>query len=279
MNNNENTNNQNSNNNEEKLYNTQSLLKVTPEPKKSLYSTIVIKLDNIIKKNNSLKSRSIKKVTNVEHKTHNVVQIIKGRNLAKKEKIKINVDSRTFFLQQRNLCIVALDKIINNIDEKDKNNIRKHSRKIDVENINNIHINKTNYNSYREKLTEYATKKMYNQYAPRETTKYKIYKYSFIMTSIVFVISLLAILNWVNQGIKSKGTISPIYSQAVTSRQGLEDNGTIKTSNDNSDHGNSGGPVLTMINGKLKVVGILSGANKGSDSMKGRVVPIGAAFN
>lgn len=82
-----------------------------------------------------------------------------------------------------------------------------------------------------------------------------------------------------NQGIKSKGTISPIYSQAVTSRQGLEDNGTIKTSNDNSDHGNSGGPVLTMINGKLKVVGILSGANKGSDSMKGRVVPIGAAFN
>ena len=32
-----------------------------------------------------------------------------------------------------------------------------------------------------------------------------------------------------NQGIKSKGTISPIYSQAVTSRQGLEDNGTITT--------------------------------------------------
>ena len=48
---------------------------------------------------------------------------------------------------------------------------------------------------------------------------------------------------------------------------------------DNSDHGNSGGPVLTNIGGKLKVVGILSGANKGSDSMKGRVVPIGAVFN
>lgn len=81
------------------------------------------------------------------------------------------------------------------------------------------------------------------------------------------------------QGVKSKGAISPIYSQAVTSRQGLEDNGTIKTSNDNSDHGNSGGPVLTLVGGKLKVVGILSGANKGDDSMKGRVVPIGAAFN
>lgn len=80
------------------------------------------------------------------------------------------------------------------------------------------------------------------------------------------------------QGVKSKGSISPIYSQAVTSRQGLEDNGTIKTSNDNSDHGNSGGPVLASKDGKLKVVGILSGANSGSASMKGRVVPIGAAF-
>ncbi len=80
------------------------------------------------------------------------------------------------------------------------------------------------------------------------------------------------------QGVKTKGNISPIYSQAVTSRQGLEDNGTIKTSNDNSDHGNSGGPVMTVKDGKLKVVGILSGANSGSASMKGRVVPIGAAF-
>ena len=81
------------------------------------------------------------------------------------------------------------------------------------------------------------------------------------------------------QGVETKGTISPIYSQAVTSRQGLEDDGTIKTSNDNTDHGNSGGPVLTIVGGKLKVVGILSGAQKGKDSMKGRVVPIGAVFN
>lgn len=80
------------------------------------------------------------------------------------------------------------------------------------------------------------------------------------------------------QGTSSKGTVAPIYSQAVTSRQGLEDDGTIKTSNDNSDHGNSGGPVLTLKEGKLVVVGILSGATPGSDSMKGRVVPIGAPF-
>ena len=82
------------------------------------------------------------------------------------------------------------------------------------------------------------------------------------------------------QGVKAQGNISPIYSQAVTSRAGLEDDGTIKTSNDNTDHGNSGGPVLATKDGKYVVVGILSGANSGSDSShrKGRVIPIGAAF-
>lgn len=80
------------------------------------------------------------------------------------------------------------------------------------------------------------------------------------------------------QGVKTKGAISPIYTHAVTSRQGVEDNGTVKTSNDNTDHGNSGGPVFVEKDGKLIVVGILSGANKGDDSMKGRIVPIGAVF-
>lgn len=81
-----------------------------------------------------------------------------------------------------------------------------------------------------------------------------------------------------NQGATTKGNISPIYSTAITARQGLEDDGTIKTANDNSDHGNSGGPVFAEKDGKYVVVGILVGANKGSDSMKGRVVPIGNAL-
>ena len=83
-----------------------------------------------------------------------------------------------------------------------------------------------------------------------------------------------------NQGETKGGNISPIVTEAITSREGLEDNGTIKTSNDNSDHGNSGGPVYAIKEGKYVVVGILSGVNYGSDmSMrKGRVVPIGALF-
>ena len=80
------------------------------------------------------------------------------------------------------------------------------------------------------------------------------------------------------QGVKKEGSISPIYSTAVTARQGLEDNGTIKTANDNTDHGNSGGPVMIEKGGKYSVIGILSGANVGSASMKGRVVPIGNAL-
>jgi hypothetical protein len=82
------------------------------------------------------------------------------------------------------------------------------------------------------------------------------------------------------QGATAQGKVSPIYSQAVTSRSGIEDDGTIKTSNDNTDKGNSGGPVLVNKNGKYTVVGILVGANVGSDAShrKGRVIPIGAAL-
>ena len=82
------------------------------------------------------------------------------------------------------------------------------------------------------------------------------------------------------QGITRDGNISPIVTEAITSRDGLEDNGTIKTSNDNIDHGNSGGPVYAIKDGKFVIVGILSGFITGTDiSMKkGVVVPIGAMF-
>lgn len=82
------------------------------------------------------------------------------------------------------------------------------------------------------------------------------------------------------QAPKTRGSVSPIYSQSVTSRNGLEDDGTIKTSNDDSDHGNSGGPVLVNRDGKYIVVGILSGVTFGSDMShrKGCIIPIGAAF-
>lgn len=84
-----------------------------------------------------------------------------------------------------------------------------------------------------------------------------------------------------NMSKTQQGVVSPDLSEAITSRQGLEDGGWIRTSNENTDHGNSGGPVFAMHNGKLTVVGVLTGAMVGSDPShrKGRIVPIGAVFN
>ena len=84
-----------------------------------------------------------------------------------------------------------------------------------------------------------------------------------------------------NMDEKQNGKISPDVSEAITARQGLEDGGWIRTSNENTDHGNSGGPVFTIRSNKQTVIGLCSGANSGSDGShrKGRIVPIGAAFN
>lgn len=84
-----------------------------------------------------------------------------------------------------------------------------------------------------------------------------------------------------NMDERQGGQVSPDASEAITSRQGLEDGGWIRTSNENTDHGNSGGPVFTIRNGKYTVVGLCSGAILGSDEShrKGRIVPIGAIFN
>ena len=66
---------------------------------------------------------------------------------------------------------------------------------------------------------------------------------------------------------------SPISSHAEVAREGLDVNNTIMTANDNTEPGNSGGPVFVKRNNKYIVVGILSG----SKYEKGRVVPIKAA--
>jgi hypothetical protein len=64
--------------------------------------------------------------------------------------------------------------------------------------------------------------------------------------------------------------VSPISSHAEVARDGLDTDGTIMTSNDDTQSGNSGGPVFMLEDGKYTVVGILSGSTAG----KGRIVPI-----
>jgi hypothetical protein len=70
--------------------------------------------------------------------------------------------------------------------------------------------------------------------------------------------------------------VTPIYSTCQVARNGLDVNGTIMVSNDNTERGNDGGPV-TVVNseGVYQVVGILSG----STFAKGRIVPVSVVYS
>ena len=84
-------------------------------------------------------------------------------------------------------------------------------------------------------------------------------------------------------GAENSSSVTPIYSESSVAREGLDTDGCILLANSETDHGNSGGPVIASKDGKYVVVGILTGANMlGSKSrklteaskMKDRVVPI-----
>ena len=82
-------------------------------------------------------------------------------------------------------------------------------------------------------------------------------------------------------GAENVNHLSPIYSESTVAREGLDVDGCILLSNSETDHGNSGGPVFAVKDGRYVVVGILSGANRlgsktgaGGGKWKDRVVPI-----
>ena len=74
------------------------------------------------------------------------------------------------------------------------------------------------------------------------------------------------------RGAESSLQIEPIYSTCNVARQGLDVNGTIMVSNDNTERGNAGGPVLIKNGNTYQIVGVMSG----STFAKGRIVPISA---
>jgi len=70
--------------------------------------------------------------------------------------------------------------------------------------------------------------------------------------------------------------VTPIYSTCQVARNGLDVNGTIMVSNDNTERGNDGGPVTVVgSDGTYRVVGILSG----STFAKGRIVPVSVVYS
>ena len=86
----------------------------------------------------------------------------------------------------------------------------------------------------------------------------------------------------VGVGAEDLRNVTPIYSESFVAREGLDVDGCILLSNSETDHGNSGGPVVTVKDGQYVVVGILSGSNRlgsktgnsSSGKWKDRVVPI-----
>lgn len=86
-------------------------------------------------------------------------------------------------------------------------------------------------------------------------------------------------------GAENVSKVTPVFSESSVAREGLDTDGCILLSNSETDHGNSGGPVLAQKDGNYVVVGLLSGANRlGSKTgnsqdgkWKDRVVPIANA--
>lgn len=79
----------------------------------------------------------------------------------------------------------------------------------------------------------------------------------------------------------NRGKVDPLFVESTVAVNGLNDFGCIQLDNSETDHGNSGGPVFTVHDGKPVCVGILSGATRlgalsGSrdGKWKDRVVPI-----
>ena len=194
-----------------------------PQKKKSLYDTIIIKLDNLVNKKNAIKMIESKKITSIEEKNITKKKQKKNNNLKKIEKMKLNVDSEEFGHQLYNLNKIAL----NNLSNKSETKTRRYNSLNKLTKIDKVQISDENYNKYQNKLNRFAINKLYYKIAPKETKKYKIYKYSVILTSFLFCLTLVVILNWIIQGVNIK-----MISYSITEQTTMSDsyNGTLYNS-------------------------------------------------
>jgi len=166
--------------------------------KRSLYDTVILKLDDLINRNDSLSKKSSKKVTSVENAiVDKKFHLFKPRDITKCHNIKINIDSEEFGRQLYNLNKIAL----NNLSSIRPKCVRKYSSIAKLETMEKIHISDENFDKYQKKLNRFAVDKLYYKLAPKETKKYKLYKYSVFVSGCVFVATSIIILNWFIQGI------------------------------------------------------------------------------
>lgn len=167
--------------------------------KKSLYDTVVIKLDDLINNRKALSRYHTQKVTSIEEPFNyqKKIHLLKPRDITKDKNFKLNVDSEEYGRQLYNLNKIALNVLSSNRPKK----VRKYSTLSKIQNIEKVQVSKNNYLKYQQKLQKFAINKLYYKFAPKESNKYKLYKYSVMLSSMVFVVTAVIILNWFVQGL------------------------------------------------------------------------------
>ncbi len=166
--------------------------------KKSLYDTVIIKLDDIINSKSVLRNYTTKKVTNVEYpKKNNKKSFFRfKRNLTKSKNFKLNVMSDEFGSQLYNLNRIALTNLSKNRNVE----VRKNNILSKLDKIEKIHISKSNYLKYQKNLNKFAINKLYYKYAPKESKRYRLYQFSVVLSGLVFILTSTIVVNWFIQG-------------------------------------------------------------------------------
>ena len=167
--------------------------------KKSLYNTVILKLDEIIRKNNSLETKRKYKVTEVQTNKNKKRKILPP--LAIGDEIKINVETDDYGRYLYKLNKIALKNLTKQYKNKDKVRNSKHSKLV---NVDNVHVSKKNYDNYQEKLNSFAINKLYYKFAPKESKKYKLYKACLTFSLVIFIFTSVIIVNWLKQGYSIK---------------------------------------------------------------------------
>lgn len=170
----------------------------TLKRKKSLYDTVIIKLDDLINSRRALKANTSKKIVDIEDtKIEKKFYLLKPKDITNNPDIKINVDSEEFGRQLYNLNKIAIKNL--NIQKDQK--VRKPNIASRIGRIEKIKISKNNYLKYQSKLNKFAINKLYYRLAPKETKKYKLYKTGVILSSFMLIVTSVIIINWFIQGL------------------------------------------------------------------------------
>ena len=162
---------------------------------KSLYQTIKITLESIIKGRKQLQKRNYIKVIDVIEFKSCKKKVLGNKNLEKK---KVNIEDKKLGSYIYDLNVIGLTNL-----SKIHFKARKYSSAYKYKNkIKNVHVNKTHYDANKDNLNNYAVNHLYFNIAPKETTKYKLYRLLLFVTTFVLAICLTYLGNWVYEGNK-----------------------------------------------------------------------------